>query len=127
MKSCSPLRQSAAFHTAPAGAESGQKYSPLTTRANLSAFQKGRLSKKCLVFVPPDSMSGVPAAAHRSGRPELEQGKPPQNETSLFFFCRFLSIQVVSRGFPGPLRYVINSPGFLLGSSALAHWEYLNY
>lgn len=44
-----------------------------------------------------------------------------------FFFCPFLSIQVVSRGFPGSLRYMINSPGFLLASSVLAYWEYLNY
>lgn len=45
---CSPRCQSAAFLTAPAGAESGQNiHHQLPARASLSTFQKGRISKSC--------------------------------------------------------------------------------
>lgn len=43
IKFCSPLRQPAAFHTAPAGAESGQIYSPPTTYKSKPVQLSGRL------------------------------------------------------------------------------------
>lgn len=123
---CSPQCQSAAFLTVPAGAESAQNiHHDLPARARLSTLQKGCISNSWPVCVPPASMSGVPAAA---AAPAVRRGArktaTKQNNSP---FCPFLRIQVVSRGLPGPLQYVINSFGFLLASSALAYWEYLNY
>lgn len=75
----------------------------------------------CLQTAVAGSLQQLTAPAVQSWSKENHH-KPKQ-----FFFCPFMSIQVVSRASPGPLRYVTNSPGFLLASSALAYWEYLNY
>lgn len=124
---CSPRCQSAAFLTVPAGAESGQNiHHQLHARARLSTFRESIVFPNHDLFVCASSQHEQgPCFSFCSCCPE--GSKENCNKTEQFSFLPFLSIQVVCKDFPGPLQYMINSPGFLLASSALTYWEYLNY